>query len=90
MFDLVIKDAEIYDGAGNAPIRGDLGVTAGKITAVGGGLGAAKETVKADGLALALEAAFAGGGVHLVSTPIDYSENDHILNKEIKELSAKL
>jgi N-acyl-D-amino-acid deacylase len=53
MFDLVIKDAEIYDGAGNAPIRGDLGVTAGKITAVGGGLGAAKETVKADGLALA-------------------------------------
>ena len=31
MYDLVIKDAEIYDGAGNAPIRGDLGVTAGKI-----------------------------------------------------------
>src|SRR5258707_7467929 len=53
MFDLVIKDAEIFDGAGNAPVRGDLGVTAGKITAVGGGLGAAKETVKADGLALA-------------------------------------
>src|SRR5882724_4731178 len=53
MFDLVIKDAEIYDGAGNAPIHGDLGVTAGKIEAVGDKLGAAKETVKADGLALA-------------------------------------
>src|SRR5882724_7663692 len=53
MFDLVIKDAEIYDGAGNAPIHGDLGVTAGKIEAVGGKLGAAKQTVQADGLALA-------------------------------------
>ena len=29
-------------------------------------------------------------GVHLIDCPIDYSENDHILNKEIKELSAKL
>ena len=53
MFDLVIKDAEIHDGAGSAPVRGDLGVTDGKIIAVGGKLGAAKETVKADGLALA-------------------------------------
>ena len=35
------------------PVRGDLGVTGGKIAAVGGKLGAAKETVKADGLALA-------------------------------------
>src|SRR5258708_36098599 len=52
MFDLVIKDAEIHDGAGNAPQRGDLGVMAGKIAAVGGKLGAAKETVNADGLAL--------------------------------------
>ena len=53
MFDLVIKDAEIHDGAGSAPVRGDLGVTGGKIAAIGGKLGAAKETVKADGLALA-------------------------------------
>ena len=53
MFDLVIKDAEIFDGSGRASVRGDVGVTAGKIAAVGGALGAAKETVKADGLALA-------------------------------------
>src|SRR5258706_11096105 len=53
MFDLVIKDAEIFDGSGAKPVQGDLGVTAGKIAAVGGKLGAAKETVKADGLALA-------------------------------------
>lgn len=53
MFDLVIKDAEIFDGAGNPPVRGDLGVTAGRIAEIGPKLGAAKETVKADGLALA-------------------------------------
>src|SRR5215467_5307767 len=53
MLDLVIKDAEIFDGAGNAPVRGDLGVTGGRIVAIGPKLGTAKETVKADGLALA-------------------------------------
>jgi acetolactate synthase-1/2/3 large subunit len=29
-------------------------------------------------------------GVHLIDCPIDYCDNDRILNKEIKELSAKL
>jgi acetolactate synthase-1/2/3 large subunit len=29
-------------------------------------------------------------GVHLVDCPVDYSDNDRILNKQIKELSAKL
>jgi acetolactate synthase-1/2/3 large subunit len=29
-------------------------------------------------------------GVHLIDCPIDYSDNDRILNKEIKELSAAL
>ena len=53
MFDLVIKDAEIFDGSGAKPVRGDLGVRDGKIAEMGKGLGAAKETVKADGLALA-------------------------------------
>src|SRR6185503_3803017 len=53
MFDLVIKDAEIYDGSGAKPVRGDLGVSGGKIAEIGGKLGAAKETVKADGLSLA-------------------------------------
>src|SRR5437868_8325460 len=53
MFDLVIKDAEIFDGAGSQPVHGDLGVTNGQIVAIGPKLGAAKETVKAQGLALA-------------------------------------
>ena len=42
MFDLVIRDALIFDGAGSPPVRGDLGVTDGKIAAVGGTLGAAR------------------------------------------------
>jgi acetolactate synthase-1/2/3 large subunit len=29
-------------------------------------------------------------GVHLIDCPVDYSENDQILNKDIKALSAKL
>jgi acetolactate synthase-1/2/3 large subunit len=29
-------------------------------------------------------------GVHLIDCPVDYSDNDRILNKEIKELSASL
>jgi acetolactate synthase-1/2/3 large subunit len=29
-------------------------------------------------------------GVHLIDVPIDYSDNDRILNREIKELSAKI
>jgi acetolactate synthase-1/2/3 large subunit len=38
----------------------------------------------------AVEKAFETGGVHLIEVPIDYSENDRILNHEIKELSEKL
>ena len=30
------------------------------------------------------------GGVHLIDCPVDYSENDRILNKDIKELSKAL
>ncbi len=35
----------------------------------------------------ALEAAFSGGGVHLVIVPIDYSENKRVL---VDELSKRL
>ena len=44
---------------------------------------------KADGLAPALEAAFAAGGVHLVVTPIDYSENVRVLVDELKAEAGK-
>jgi acetolactate synthase I/II/III large subunit len=38
----------------------------------------------ADGLAPALEAAFADGGVHLVCVPVDYSENMRVLVDELR------
>jgi acetolactate synthase I/II/III large subunit len=38
----------------------------------------------ADGLAPTLEAAFAGGGVHLVTVPVDYSENIRVLTDELR------
>lgn len=37
-----------------------------------------------DDLVPALEAAFAGGGVHLVEVPIDYSENTRVLVDELR------
>ena len=42
------------------------------------------QVVSADGLAPALEAAFKGGGVHLVSAPVDYSENIRVLIEELR------
>jgi acetolactate synthase-1/2/3 large subunit len=44
----------------------------------------------AEGLPGILEECLSTPGVHLIDCPIDYSENDRILNKEIKELSAAL
>ena len=41
-----------------------------------------------DGLASGLEAAFAGGGVHLVSAPVDYSENIRVLIDELRTYAA--
>ena len=35
-----------------------------------------------------LQKCHAEPGVHVVEVPVDYSENDRILNHEIKELSA--
>jgi acetolactate synthase-1/2/3 large subunit len=44
----------------------------------------------ADAFVALVEEAFEAGGVHLIEVPVDYSENDRILNHDIKELSAKL
>jgi acetolactate synthase-1/2/3 large subunit len=43
----------------------------------------------ADALAPTLEAAFAGGGVHLVVVPVDYSENSRVLLEELHAHAAK-
>jgi acetolactate synthase-1/2/3 large subunit len=44
----------------------------------------------ADGLKPLLEHCHSTPGVHLIDCPIDYSENDHILNKEIRERAAAI
>jgi acetolactate synthase-1/2/3 large subunit len=43
----------------------------------------------AGGLAPTLEAALAGGGVHLVVVPVDYSENSRVLIEELRAHAAK-
>jgi acetolactate synthase-1/2/3 large subunit len=43
----------------------------------------------ADGLAPALKAAFARGGVHLIVVPVDYTENSRVLLEELRAHAAK-
>jgi acetolactate synthase-1/2/3 large subunit len=43
-----------------------------------------------DDLVPTVEAAFKGGGVHLVDVPIDYSENMRVLVDEIKERAMEI
>ena len=43
-----------------------------------------------DSLISTLETCLNNSGVHLIDCPVDYSENDEILNKKIKEQSAKI
>ena len=44
----------------------------------------------AESLIPLVEACFDAGGVHLVEVPVDYSENDRILNEEIREKSQRI
>jgi N-acyl-D-amino-acid deacylase len=53
MHDLVIRNATIIDGTGAPGYRADLAVTGGRIAVIGRDLGAARETIDADGLMLA-------------------------------------
>ena len=53
MHDLVIDNAVVVDGLGGPPRDGGVAVTGGRVAAVGGDLGPARERVHARGLALA-------------------------------------
>jgi N-acyl-D-amino-acid deacylase len=53
MHDLLVKGAMILDGTGRRRFSGDLAVQDGRVAAIGRELGAARQTVEADGLALA-------------------------------------
>lgn len=44
----------------------------------------------AEGLPDLLRRCLSTDGVHLIDCPVDYADNDRILNREIKELSARL
>ena len=44
----------------------------------------------AEGLPALLRECLDSPGVHLIDCPVDYADNDRILNKEIRELSAAL
>jgi acetolactate synthase-1/2/3 large subunit len=43
----------------------------------------------ADGLAPTIEAAFQQGGVHIVSVPVDYSENTRVLIDELQNRTTQ-
>jgi acetolactate synthase I/II/III large subunit len=45
---------------------------------------------EADQLKPLLEQCFAQPGVHVIDVPIDYSDNERVLNRDIKRLSAQL
>jgi acetolactate synthase I/II/III large subunit len=48
-----------------------------------------RRVTDAEGLAPALEAAFAAGGVQLVVAPIDYSENTRVLVDELGRIAPR-
>ena len=52
MHDLAICDALICDGSGGEPYRGGVAVRAGRIVEIGRKVGAARDEIDADGLAL--------------------------------------
>jgi len=45
---------------------------------------------KSEDLVNILEHCHSASGVHVIDAPVDYSENDRILNREIAQLSAKI
>jgi len=48
-----------------------------------------RRVTEADGLAPAIEAAFAAGGVQLVVVPVDYSENIRVLVEELGRIAFR-
>ena len=52
MHDLIIRNALLLDGLGSAPVRGDLGISNGKILELGKARESYRQSLDADGLAL--------------------------------------
>jgi len=78
MFDLLIKNAQIYDGTGTPSYMGDLAVLDGKIAAVGQHVeGSAKRVVDAQGLALS--PGFIDGHSHSDTSLFSHPQRLHVL-----------
>ena len=52
MFDLLIKNAEVYDGTGSEPVHANLWIKDGKVSGSGSETPASREEIDADGLAM--------------------------------------
>lgn len=52
MFDLIIRNAQVFDGLGNPGVRADVGVKQGVVAEIGTVTGQAKQEVDAKGLSL--------------------------------------
>jgi len=77
MFDLLIKNATVYDGSGAPNYVSDVAVTGGKIAAIGKDPGEAKEVLDAEGLALA--PGFIDSHSHANSSIFFDPNRDHVL-----------
>ena len=53
MHDLLIRNGTIYDGSGGAPVAADIAIDGDTITAIGPAAGPARQTIDAEGLAVA-------------------------------------
>ncbi len=52
MHDLIIRNAQVYDGLGGPPLMADVAVSQGRITHLGHVEGPARDSIDAQGLAL--------------------------------------
>lgn len=77
MFDLLIRNAWIYDGSGSEPFIGDLAVEHGTIAAVGRVSGPAVQTVDADGLSLS--PGFIDSHSHADGSIFEHPQRIHVL-----------
>jgi len=77
MYDLIIRNAEIFDGTGNPSFFGDVAVHNGKIAQIGKITDSAKVTVNADGCALS--PGFIDCHSHADEWVTQYPDRTHVL-----------
>ncbi|MBQ7624613.1 MAG: D-aminoacylase, partial [Clostridia bacterium] len=81
MFDVLIKNAEIYDGSGAKPFVGSVAVKNGKIAAAGDVSGEAAKTIDARGLALS--PGFIDSHSHADLNALEHRDMDNIVKQGI-------